>query len=455
MSGSKGPQANRWSSRAIFLIAAIGFAVGLGNLWRFPYLAGANGGGAFVLLYAAAVFVIGLPLVVAELAVGRAGGADPVLAWTRLAERLGGSRWWGAIGVLGVGASFLIVSFYGVIGGWTLAFAWNALSGLATGGMSLDFAALLADPLALIGWQALFLAINLAVTRLGLSGGVERAMEILMPLLVATLLVMLGLATVQPGFGQAVGFLFTFDATFLTWDTALEAVGQAFFSVGVASAVLVTYGGYLGEDENIGRLASVIVVADTLIALLAGLIIFPFVFTAGLDPTDGPTLLFVTMQAAFSEVPGGEWLAAVFFTLVAMAALTSSLALFEMVAAIGDARGLSRGPVLGMAGGALWVLGLGTVVSFNVAADWRPLGGVPLFADADFFGVLDTITAAIAMPLGGFLAAVFAGWFVPRETWALLLRCEADAWPLALWCALIRYVVPAALGAGLIRGLTP
>lgn len=453
MSGGADPDGKRWSSRLMFLIAAIGFAVGLGNLWRFPYLAGQNGGGAFVLLYIAAVFIIGLPLVIAEVAVGRAGGADPAGAWRKVAETQGVSPWWRVIGYLGIAASFLVVSFYCVIGGWTLAFAWNAVSTLASGGGALDFGGLLADPLALTGWQAAFLLANLAIIRLGLEKGVERAMAVMMPLLLVTLLGLLAFALFQPGFARAATFLFSVDPALVTWDSVMKAVGHAFFSVGVGAAVLVTYGGYLGPEEKIGRLAAIIVVAQTIVALLAGLIIFPFVFTAGLDPSEGPTLLFVTMQAAFAALPGGAWLAAVFFTLVAMAALTSSIALFEMLAAIGEARGIARGPLLGGAGAALWVIGLGTVFSFNLAADWHPLQSVPLFAGANFFGVLDIVTSAIAMPLGGLLAAIFAGWIVPRESWAALIGWPQQSKALWAWLLVLRLPVPLILIVTLARGL--
>jgi neurotransmitter:Na+ symporter, NSS family len=453
MSASEAQHGRRWSSRLLFLVVTIGFAVGLGNLWRFPYLAGENGGGAFILLYVGAVFMVGLPLVIVELAVGRSGGPDPALAWTRLALAEGASPRWAAIGHLGVAASFLIVSFYGVIGGWTLAFVWNALSGLVSEAKPLDFEALLADPLALIAWQTVFIAINLAIIRLGLNKGVERAMAVLLPLLVMTLLAMLVVAAAQPQFDRAVEFLFAFDPAFLGWDTALKAVGQAFFSVGVGGAVLVTFGGYMGPAEKIGRLAAVIVIADTLVAILAGLVIFPFVFSAGLDPTDGPTLLFVTMQAAFLALPGGEWFAAAFFFLVAMAALTSSVALFEMLAAIGEARGINRGRMLGGAGITLWMLGIGTVLSFNIAADWRPLGGLSMFVDANFFGILDTLTSTIGLPLGGLLAAVFAGWFVPREAWAFRLGWPQQGWKLSIWLALIRFFVPLVLAVTLVAGL--
>lgn len=453
MSGGAETQGRRWSSRLIFLIAAIGFAVGLGNLWRFPYLAGQNGGGAFVLLYVAAVFIIGLPLVVAELAVGRAGGADPVRAWRKVAAGEGASPWWSAIGYLGIGASFLVVSFYCVIGGWTLAFAWDAVSMLATSGKAVNFTGLLADPLAMMGWQAAFLVINLAIIRLGLEKGVERAMAIMMPLLLLTLLGLLAFALFQPGFSRAAAFLFSVDPALVTWDSVMKAVGHAFFSVGVGAAVLVTYGGYLGPEERIGRLAAIVVVAQTIVALLAGMIIFPFVFTAGLDPSEGPTLLFVTMQAAFAELPGGAWLAALFFTLVVMAALTSSVALFEMLAAIGEARGVPRGPLLGSAGAALWVIGLGTVVSFNLAADWHPLRGVPLFAHANFFGVLDILTSGIAMPLGGLLAAIFAGWIIPRASWAAMIGWPIDSKALSAWLLVLRIPVPAILIVTLVVGL--
>ncbi|WP_287890761.1 sodium-dependent transporter [Blastomonas sp.] len=453
MSGGADTDGKRWSSRLMFLIAAIGFAVGLGNLWRFPYLAGQNGGGAFVLLYIVAVFIIGLPLVIAEVAVGRAGGANPARAWRKVAEIQGASPWWSVIGYLGIVASFLVVSFYCVIGGWTLAFACNAVSMLASGGGPLDFGGLLADPLALTGWQAAFLLANLAIIRLGLEKGVERAMAVMMPLLLVTLLGLLAFALFQPGFARAATFLFSFDPALVTWDSVMKAVGHAFFSVGVGAAVLVTYGGYLGPEEKIGRLAAIIVVAQTIVALLAGLIIFPFVFTAGLDPSEGPTLLFVTMQAAFAALPGGAWLAAVFFILVAMAALTSSIALFEMLAAIGEARGIARGRLLGGAGAALWAIGLGTVFSFNLAADWHPLQRVPLFAGANFFGVLDIVTSAIAMPLGGLLAAIFAGWIVPRESWAALIGWPQQSKALGAWLLVLRVPVPLILIVTLARGL--
>jgi NSS family neurotransmitter:Na+ symporter len=444
----------RWSSRLIFLVATIGFAVGLGNLWRFPYLAGQNGGGAFILLYIAAVLLIGWPLVIVELAAGRAGGPDPTRAWGRLSATEGAARGWGYLGHLGVMASFLIVSFYGVIGGWTLAFAWHAVSRLALGVTGpLDFGALLADPLALTGWQTLFIVLNLAIIRLGLVKGVERTMTVIMPLLVVILLTLLAIAQAQPSFGRAVAFLFAFDPAFLTGRTAIQAVGQAFFSVGVGAAALVTFGGYLGPEEKLGRLALIIVAADTLVALLAGLVIFPFVFSAGLAPTEGPTLLFVTMQTAFVGLPGGPWLAAAFFILVAMAALTSSIALFEMLAAIGEERGIARGPFLGAAGVVLWVIGLGTVASFNIAADWRPLAALPLFRNANFFGVLDTLTATIALPLGGLLTALFAGWCVSREGWAERLGWRADGPAMTLWRAIIRYLVPVVLASVLIVGI--
>ena len=454
MSGPAPVGGKHWSSRLMFLIASIGFAVGLGNLWRFPYLAGENGGGAFILLYVLAVGLIGLPLVIVELAVGRAGGPDPTMAWAKVAQSERASSLWRVIGWLGVGASFLIVSFYGVIGGWTFAFAWNAGAQLVAGAPPLDFGGMLASPGALVFWQTLFVLANLAIIRLGLKNGVERAMSVLMPLLLLLLLAMLAIAASQASFAKALAFLFVFDPAYLTFDTAVSAVGQAFFSVGVAAAVLVTYGGSLGPRERIGKLAAIIVVADTLVALLAGLIIFPFVFSAGLDPTEGPTLLFVTMQAAFASLPGGTILGLLFFGLVASAALTSSLALFEMLAAIGEARGLARGRLLVGAGVVLWVLGLGTVVSFNIGAEWHPLGMIPLFEEATFFGAADILASNLAMPAGGLLAALFAGWATPRAGWAERLGWDPDGAALSVWLLLLRFVIPLTLAIALVNGVT-
>ena len=451
--GASSTAAKHWSSRLAFVIATVGFAVGLGNLWRFPYLAGENGGAAFIVLYLLAVFLIGLPLVIAELMIGRDGGPDVPTAWAKLARSEGASPAWRGVGYLGVFASLAIASFYCVIGGWTLAFAWDALRHLFAGGGGLNFESLLASPGQIIVWQAVFLLANLVIVSGGLHRGLERAVCLMMPMLVIMMLGLLALSMRTGAFGQAVDFLFAFDPSLVTPGVAVEAVGQAFFSVGVGLSVLVTYGGYLKGDAKLGRLGVLIVMADTGIALLAGLMIFPFVFAVGLEPTEGPTLLFVTMQAAFAQMGGGAWLAALFFTLVAVAALTSTVALFEMVAALGEARSISRSKTLGWTGAILWLSGFGTVLSFNIASDFHPLGFIPLFENATIFGVIDILTSRFALPLGGLFVSTFAGWAVSRDRWAATLGLERASALLSTWVLLLRFAIPATLLLTALKGV--
>lgn len=454
MSGPAHKPGTGWSSRLAFLIASIGFAVGLGNIWRFPYLAGENGGAAFIIVYIAAVFFIGLPLVIAELAIGRAGGPEVAGAWKKVAEACGASPRWRIVGYLGVFANFAIGSFYCVIGGWTLAFAWNAIGQLLSSGPATDFGALLASPAQLMFWQSMFLAANVAIVSIGLRGGLERVVTFLMPLLFVLMIGLLAIAVASDGFAPASSFLFSFEPEQLTMPVTVQAVGQAFFSVGVGLAVLTTYGGYLDKGAKLGRLAVIIVSADTLVAILAGLVIFPFVFAAGLEPGEGPTLVFVTMQTAFASMGDhGQWLAASFFALVAVAALTSSVGLFELLAAMGEGRGMSRRRTLGWVGAMLWLLGLGTVASFNIGANFHPLGAIPTFEGATILGVIDILTANVALPLGGLLIALFAGWFTPRESWAEAIGWEADAAPLHVWIWSLRIVVPVLLMAVLAAGV--
>jgi NSS family neurotransmitter:Na+ symporter len=440
-----------WSSRLGFFMAAVGAAVGLGNIWKFPYMTGANGGGAFVLVYLACVAGIAVPILTAELLIGRRGGGSPIATMRAVARAEGASPAWVAVGWLGVAAGYLILTYYSVIAGWALAYVARAASGAFAGQTGTEaaraFEGLLADPIRLAAWHALFMALTVAVVARGLHAGIERAVVVLMPALGAMMLLLVGWAAVAGDL--AAGWHFLFDADFSRLDPAavLTAAGQAFFSVGVAMAIMMTYGAYLPPRVSIPQAAFAIAAADTLVALLAGLAIFPLVFAHGLDPAEGPGLTFVTLPLAFGRMPGGGVFATLFFLLLVFAALTSSIAFLEpAVRWAEEHRGVRRG-VSAVAGGVLaWTLGLATVLSFNRWADVHPLGGIARFEDKTIFELLDFLTTNVLVTLGGFLIAVFAGWRMSKASTLAELGLR-DGLAYRGWRFLARVVAPGAIAA--------
>jgi NSS family neurotransmitter:Na+ symporter len=439
-----------WASKAVFLLAAIGYTVGPGNIWRFPYLAGENGGSAFVLLYLAAVAVIVLPILIAELLVGRRGRGSAPMAIRTVAETAGRSPHWSLVGWLGLASTFVVVSFLGVISGWILAYLVKAVSGSLTG---LDtssaveiFEDLMADGWQMSAWYAAILAITGFVVARGLHRGVEAAAKALTPLIPLLLLVLVAHGAVAGDLRAALAFLFDFDLKAVDARTALAAVGQAFLSVGIGGAVLITYGSYVARDVSLPRAALTIVAADTLIALMAGLAIFPVVFGHGLDPSSGPGLVFITYPLALSESPAGYPLGIVFFALLLVACLSSIIAALEaVVSAVAERSGASRGLTSGAAAIILWILGLGTVLSFSRWSDLRVVGRT-------VFELLDYLTLSVSVPIGALLVALFVGWRMPptvsREELRPSRRLAYRGW---LWT--LRLAVPLALGTILLSNL--
>lgn len=432
-----------WSSRAAFILAAVGSAVGLGNVWKFPYEAGQGGGGAFVLVYLLFVFGIGVPVLIAELAVGRRGRASPPKAMENVARDEGHGKAWAGIGWMGVAGAFLILSFYCVIGGWTLAYVLKAalgrLGGISAGGSQALFADFLAEPVSLIYWQAMFLFFTVYIVARGIQGGLEKAVTWLMPALLLLLLVLVGYALATGDAMAAVRFLFKPNFAALTPHTVLQALGQAFFSLSLAMGAIMTYGAYVPENVSLPRSALVIASADTTVSLLAGLAIFPLVFHYGLDLAAGPGLIFETLPIAFGQMPGGQFVGTLFFVLLAIAALTSSISLLEpMVSWLEEHRGFDRARAAMGAGAAAFTLGLGTVFSFN---HWREI----TFLAGSFFNNIDYLTNKVMMPLGGFLLVIFTGWVVSRKAMRQELHTISDR-QFALWRAMARYVCPLALG---------
>lgn len=409
-----------WSGRLGFTLAATGSAVGIGSIWKFPYEVGANGGGAFLLFYFIGLVLVVVPLMLAELALGRLGRADAAGSLAAVARASGVSPRWAWAGGLGVLTGFLILSFYSVIGGWTIGYAVETamvgLLGVEPQAVRERFEAFLASPLELAGWHALFMGATALIVARGVASGIEAASMVLMPLLLALMLLLAGYAIVEGDLAATLAFLFRIDPGHLNAATALDALGLGFFSIGVGLGLMITYAAYAGEGISLRQVASSSVIADTLISFLAGFAVFPIVFAHGLDPASGPGLVFVTLPLAFARMPLGTVAAVAFFVLLFVAALASSISSLELVQAwLARRTGWSRSSAALLAGGACWLAGLATVFSFNLWSGWRPLGMVAGFEQASFFDLLDWITSNLMLPAGGFALALFAGWAASWE----------------------------------------
>lgn len=432
-------------------MAAIGCSVGLGNIWRFPYSAGVNGGGAFVLVYLGAVIVLALPILMAELLIGRRGATSPPEAIAKVAAESGRSSNWRWMGILlgGIGA-ITVLAFYSVVGGWTLAYAFKMgagqLQGISAENAGTVFKDLTSSPGTVLTWFTLFIGLTIFISTRGLHAGIERAVSLMMPALFLMLVAMVVYAAVVGDFGAALRFLFNPDFEKLNATIVLGAFGQAFFSVSVGITNLMAYGAYLERKTNLPQASVIIVGADTLVAILAGLAIFPIIFMYGLEPGAGPGLVFITLPFAFGQISGGLIFGAVFFVLLFFAALTSSIAMMEPpVSWLTDTTRLSRRSAALVSGGISFVLGLLAALSFNVLGDVHPLGAIPIFKDKTFFDLFDYFVTNILMPLGGILIAVFAGWVVKRQFTTDELFGGQDVLAYRLWLFLVRFVAPVLL----------
>lgn len=431
-----------WSSRAAFIFAAVGSAVGLGNIWKFPYETAQSGGGAFVLIYILFVFAIGVPVMIAELALGRRGQASPPSTMRKIANQEGKQSLWSSVGWLGVLGAFLVLSFYSVVAGWTLSYLLKSVSGalidISSDRSNSVFTELTQSPGTMIFWHAVFMSFTVLVVARGIQNGLEKAVKWLMPMLFFLLLLMVGYSLSTGAAGEAFRFLFTPDFSKLTPDVVLRALGQAFFSLSLALGTIMAYGSYLSRDVSIPRSALVIASADTAIALLAGLAIFPIVFAYGLTPTQEEGLVFITLPIAFGQMTGGLIVGSLFFFLLSIAALTSSISLLEPVVEwIHEDLKIKRGLAAALAGGACFLVGLGTVFSFNRWAEIKFLAGTVL-------NNLIYLTNNLTMPLGGLLMIVFVGWFVSRASMRNELHTISDR-QFDIWRAMARYVCPLAL----------
>ncbi len=433
---------DRWSSRAGFILATMGSAIGLGSVWKFPYEAGANGGGAFVLAYLAGLALIVVPLLLAELAIGRAGRSDAIGAMAQLARQFGRSPWWRIFACIGVMAGFLILSFYAVIGGWALSYAFDALRLLP---MPLDasaaqaaFVDFLHSPWRMLAFQSLFMAATAFVVAMGIESGIEAASRLLMPVLLVLVSALAVYALAAGDARAALRFLFEVDPARFKPGAWLDAVGLGFFSIGVGLGAMITYAAYAGDDIHLGKVALITVAGDTLVSILAGLAIFPIVFQFGLDPASGPGLMFVTLPLAFAKMPAGPFIAIVFYALLFVSALVSAISLLELSVAPLIRLGFNRRHASLAAAGSCTLLGVPTILSFN------------LFPQTRFFERIDLLTSDFMLPLAGFGISIFAGWILPRQWLAEELGLRHSAANSLSF--LLRYAVPALIMAVVVAG---
>ena len=430
-----------WSSRLLFVLAAAGSAVGLGNLWKFPYITGENGGGAFVVVYLVCIALIGVPVMMAEVMLGRAGRQSPINAMRVLKERASAAGWWPVIGWMGVLAGFLILSFYAVIAGWAMFYIFRLARGEFDGTdgahASAAFNDFLGEPWSVLLWHTVFIAVTVFIVARGVVRGLEVAVRWLMPLLFALLIALVGYAAMYGDFAQGWNFLFSFEMDKLSVGGVLTAMGHAFFTLSLGMGAIMAYGAYVPASTSIGTTAVTIAVLDTVVALAAGLAIFPIVFaTPGLEPGAGPGLLFVTVPVAFGSLPLGAIVGAVFFVLVSFAAVTSAISLTEpALAFLVEEYNAKRTRVAVTIGAACWLLGIGSVLSFNVWADVHIVGGLT------FFDFVDYVSGKILLPLGGLLIALFAGWVLPKTIAAEQLGF-GEGWQWLVWNVAIRFAAP-------------
>jgi NSS family neurotransmitter:Na+ symporter len=409
------PTPDAWQSRSGFVLATIGAAVGIGSIWKFPYEVGSNGGGAFVLVYLVGLALVVVPLMLAELALGRRGGADAATSIANVVRGEGASPRWRWAGYLGAVTAFAILSYYAVIGGWTLHYAADtALHGLPGGDADQvrgRFDDLLAAPWRMMLVHAIFLAAVAGTVLRGVQRGIETAMKLLMPVLMVLLIALAAYSLATGDVERTLRFLFVPDFDALTGRAVLDALGLGFFSIGVGLGLLVTYAAYSPPGAPLARVTVMSVGADTAVSVLAGLAVFPVVFGNGLDPASGPGLVFVSLPLAFDAMPGGVFAAVAFFALLVIAALGSAISLLEcVVAVLGHLLGWSRRRSVVVAALACWLAGLATVLSFNEWSAVHPLRAIGRYADATIYDIVDDLTSNVLLPLGGLLFAVLCGW---------------------------------------------
>ena len=432
-----------------FVLAAAGSAVGLGNIWKFPYMVGESGGAAFVFVYLLCIALIGLPILVSEWLLGRRGQKNPASTMSELARTAKKPKAWAIVGISGIVGAFLILSFYSVIGGWSLYYTVNSVSGAFSGqdadGIGALFNGMLSNPGLLLLGHSVFMLLVIGIVARGVTKGLEGAVRILMPVLALLLVVLIGYGMTTGHFGEALTYMFNPDWSKLTAETVLAALGHAFFTLSLGMGIMMAYGSYLDKEIDLLQTARTVIIMDTVIALGAGLAIFPIVFANNLDVASGPGLIFVTLPLAFGNIDGGLLLGLMFFLLLTFAALTSAISLLEpVVEFIEERTPLGRVMATVVAGVGAWLLGIAALLSFNVWSE-------PLLFGLGVFDLLDTLTSKIMLPLTGLGAILFTAWCLERSSVEDELGLSATG--KSVWNIIARYVAPAGVVAVFVTGL--
>jgi len=404
---SENPSVNS-NSRATFatrigaVAAAVGSAVGFGNIWRFPYITGQDGGAAFLLIYVISVLFLGVPLLIAEFMIGRSAHRNVVGAFRKVAP---GTPWY-LVGILGLLVAVLILGFYVVLSGWTLRYTWQALINQMSGE---DFGNFVSDPVQPLLWTVLAILINVGILLGGVQKGIERASNIMMPILALLLVILVANSFFLPEFRHGMEFLFVPDWSKVNGQVWIDAIGQAFFSLSVAMGIMVAYGSYLGDNTKIGKTAMQVATMDTLIAILAGIVIFPACFSFGVEPGQGSGLVFVTLPQVFNSMPFGWLMGFLFFMLITLAGLTSCMSIFEVpVSFLQEECHISRRRAVIISAVFALLLGIACSLSLGLWSGFT-IGGDVLF---DF---LDHLTSRYMMPVCAFLTSLFVGWWLDKE----------------------------------------
>ncbi len=442
----------QWTSKIGFIMAAAGSAVGLGNIWKFPYLVGEHGGAVFIFIYLICVLVIGLPVIIAEIIMGRNAQKNPVGSFKQLSK---GNPFWMGIGFLGITTGFIILSYYNIIAGWCLGYVVESIKDSFHAMENTGQAAVLFNNLSCSGtWSILyhiiFMGLTVSIIYFGVTHGIEKASKIMMPSLIIIILILVFRGVTLENARGGIDYLLKPDFSYVTTRTVLLALGQAFFSLSLGMGVMITYGSYLSKKDNIPSEATGIVVIDTVVALLAGFMIFPAIFALGMRPDQGPGLLFSTAPILFNYIPGGYWFRILFFLLMALAALTSTISLLEVITAyFVDEFNLSRKKMAIIGGTITLLLGVPSALSFG---RWSEI----LIFKMSIFNFMDYLASNICLPVGGLFITIFVGWFWGREHALPEIRQGAATvpnWILTSWRFLIRFVAPVLIGLVLLNSI--
>lgn len=435
-----------FGSKFGIIAAAAGSAIGLGNIWRFPYIAGQNGGGAFLIVYLLFIISIGIPVMLSEFVIGRTALRNPYGAFKKLSPR----GPWFLVGIVGVIAAFMILAFYGSVAGWTLEYLVQSVgrgfSGKSAAQLTIMFEDFRAGTFRPVLWQMIFMVLTASIVILGVQNGIEKYTKILMPLLLVIIIILCVRAVTLPGSRQGLEFLFKPDFSKLNANAVLEALGQAFFSLSIGMGALITYGSYIRKSENLANTAIAVSAFDTVIAILAGIAIFPAVFAFGIEPDSGTGLVFITLPNIFEQMAGGYFFALIFFVLLVVAALTSSISLLEVVVAFSvEEMKMSRQKATIIATGFVSILG------FFCSLSWSGISGFSV-GGMNFFNLLDFIAANILLPLGGLLIVIYLGWFHGRKKIRREVSNEGKlkAVFFGVYLFLIRFIVPVAIALVLL-----